>query len=169
MRVVGPLLLALGLSACAQNAIFEVTFLVPAPEETGVADATVAVLDFRASPSTTPPRGLGNDVGTATLTLGGEPMQTVSVVASGDDLATPLWVGVTYCRATTGCLVPEGQHAWVRYERAFYLGRYTQHEVALPPSGEVIEVDRCRVYGCLEDLRPTEGACGLDGLHACER
>lgn len=168
MRPALPLLLALGLSACAQNAILEITFLVPPPADTGVAGANVAVLDFRASSSTTPPIGLGSDVGTATLPLVGAPMQTVSVVSSGDDIATPLWIGVTYCPEASGCLNADGQHAWLRYERAFYVGEYTEHVVALPPSGEVTEVPACAVWGCLEGVRPPEGACNMDGVHACQ-
>ncbi|MCB9596420.1 MAG: hypothetical protein H6719_27100 [Sandaracinaceae bacterium] len=167
--------LALLLAGCAQNAILELTFEVPTADAAGVAGATVAVLEFRSDASTVPPSGvLGTDMPSATLLLppGGPVTQVVSVVAPGDAVETPLWVGVHYCAREAGCLGADFNpmnQSWVRYERAFYVGEYTEHGLPLPAAMERVDVDACLVYGCLDRERPSSGACDMAGVHACEQ
>ncbi|MFK7991546.1 MAG: hypothetical protein AB8I08_36355 [Sandaracinaceae bacterium] len=132
------------LVGCAENAILELD-IIPAED--------MGVLDIDVSARTTPlsfddaAGGFGTSVDRIQLGVGEPPH--ISVTAEGEEITSPLYIGVGVC--------PEGAMQCLptrvfRVERAFYLGQYTHLDLDLrrgPPTGAGIEeISRCLVQGC---------------------
>lgn len=164
MRWAFTLLLAVGCVGCAQNAILEIEMTLPPADQVG--GMTRAVIGFQLSGAATPAT-VTPDQQEFLLPPAGDSVQRLSIVASGGDVELPLWLSVRYC--DTECGFGEAPRL-IRYERAFYVGEFTQHELTLPlPTDEDVAVGTCEVFGCLGDTMPTSGACVYgEGRHACE-
>lgn len=171
--------LALLLTGCAENALLELTLLMP---DEGVAGAPRAVLDFAEDRATEPDdvRFLESLRASLRLPPDGDPEQYVTVVA-GDDPTAPLWISVRYCN-DPGCQGAGDDLATrqlVRYERPFWPGRRSRATLTLPaPGADVERLDLCQVIACAGDgnpvtgcCEPTDPRCPREGgpTHLCER
>ncbi|MEC7519401.1 MAG: hypothetical protein VYE22_06010 [Myxococcota bacterium] len=143
---------ALALASCSHGAVLELSLELP---DRG--DARFAVLD--AAPGA-PPDGAGPTVAFAP---GDE--AHVSLVA-GADLEAPLHVRVRFCEAPDCAGEPSPPTVRARIERAFYPGVKTSLTLAVPPPPATLEIDACRVQGCIEG-RGAALYC-VDGTHVCE-
>ncbi len=157
--------LALAAAGCAENAILEVTLEMRTADEVGVPGATQAVVTFESSDAARSEDVRPSEQRTVRLDLPASSPATarVSVVANGEEIERPLWVSFRYCGGPVACPF-DGDRAWVRYDRAFYLGQYTSHTLALPDDGAAdATVPTCEVEGCV----PGTGGCRMDGTHWC--
>lgn len=171
-RAGAALVLAIALAGCAENAILELTITASDAESLGADGASRAVLDFvsadvedsEALPTLLSPRSLELPL----PALGSTSTHRASVVASGAEVVTPLWVAIRYCGADVcDTSAEETPRAFVRYERAFYVGEYTRHSLVLPPLGDPpAPVGACEVFGCIEGV---VGESCIEGVHYCER
>ena len=177
---------ALGVTGCARNAVFELELDLP-PQPGGIAPIFAVVQvrndgEFGADWSTVP-RLPGMPL-SATCARPAEPLAcddrelapdcsaVVSVIGDGADFSRRLRVRVRFCEdpecaAANDATAPETR---VDIERALYQGRYTQGRVCIDtvptsPTPEPVLVDRCAV-------RCRDGAavmhCRADGSHFCE-
>ena len=150
---------------CAQNAILELT--IPLPASGAVGGATRASIGFQSSEATDPSTLSPNvpDQRSFDLPPGGDAVQRLSVVAG--DVESPLWLSVRYCDETCSATEPP---TWIRYERPFYLGEFTEHELTLPlPGAPDVEVGTCEVFGCFPGGRPPNPCIYDEGTrHACD-
>lgn len=168
---VATLLLVTVLVGCAENAILELTVTAPDAASLGAVDARLALLDF-VSDDAEDPEDLPTIRSAPSLELalppaGEEIVHRASVVAGGDEIETPLWIAIRYC-PDGACDVSDDQpRAFVRYERAFYVGEFTRHALVLPPlDPAVVPVTTCEVFGCIEGV---VGESCIEGVHYCER
>ena len=133
-------------AGCAENAILELDLVAP---PSSAAETVLNVQLLSTEEAVAAPENLGSPV--QRFVLDAEPTQ-ISVVASGDDIARPLYVGVWTC-ADMACAAaddPQAPTRLFRLERAFYLGQYTHLDLDLrrEPLTGVVEISRCRVQGC---------------------
>lgn len=172
MRAVA--LVGLLIVGCADNAIFELTLVVSDAATAGATGEDRALLRFY-SADRADPTGLPNAVperqrATLMLPESGTSREQVSVVASGSQIESPLWLAVSYCGGSRPCGgFDDAEPVWVRYDRAFYRGEFTSHELTLPATGSTPEtIDPCMVNGCLDGVGGS-GACsgGDPPVHAC--
>ena len=170
-RAGAALVLAIALAGCAENAILELTITASDAESLGANGASRAVLDFvsadvedtEALPTLLSPRSLELPL----PAMGSTSTHRASVVASGGEVMTPLWVAIRYCDDGACDASREAPRAFVRYERAFYVGEYTRHTLVLPPLGDPpAPVGACEVFGCIEGV---VGESCIEGVHYCER
>ena len=152
---------------CAENAILELEVTVPTAAAAGYPDATQVILGFQSSTATDPSALSARPAEQRTIDLptADAAIQPIAVEASGLELEQALFVSVRYCAVPCGEVPP----LWIRYERAFYLGEYTEHRVALPVAGDdVLDVGTCEVRGCFPGTPTTTGFC-YDGTerHFC--
>jgi hypothetical protein len=153
----------LSLSACARNAILEIT--IELPEAITLGETELRMLSGDAADFESP-RWADAQV----ARLGTEPSMRVDVVAEGEAIEAPLAIRLRLCEDDRcPATAPEVR---VGIERAFYAGAHTWIAIEVPlapvPGEPPIFVGRCDVGGCLEG--ETRSFCRLEPpmRHYCE-
>ncbi len=167
---------SVGISACADNAVLDLSIVVP-PRTTA---ANTAVLDVR------PASGFdleGSDWPSSaafpelSVELGATPLRIEASVPA-EHVDQDLLVRVRFC-ATAGCATGSPAVCY-RLARPFHGGRLSVFHtelVAIPEAAPVglcswppIEIDRCSI-GCAEGRPWGPGAsfCDDEGLHTCDQ
>jgi hypothetical protein len=152
-------------AACADNAILEVTFTLPAGAGSFayVQSRSADTIDFDGDwAGADAPDGFA-------LTTTTSP-QTVSFVTSGAAMTRPLGIRVRICSdhvcgAIADTNAPEAHFV---IERAFYRGKRTRLAlVAMPmPTPPLTTIHKCDVPGCTTGSATSY--CYADGRHFCE-
>lgn len=177
------------LSGCAQNAVLELTLVLPSPSAVGAPSAENAFVRFRSGDNPAEPtRGfaLGADL-ELQIPLSSSTTSTTSTASVVIDdparMTEPLWIQVQYCESPTCSSLADDMSArvaYVRIERGFYQGVYTSVQVELPSDAPwagpmdpptPLEIGKCDVAGegCFEGT--FSGNCRtLSGTetHVCE-
>lgn len=183
-RIVLALLLALALTSCAQNAIFELHVDLPALAAPGTTTtvgtarfARVQILPGTASFGVERLQWLTPAIPLTTTAHA----VMVSVPADGSEITQGLHVKVQLCDDEPCTHVVNER--WYAFDRVFYQGRFTCYEVGYAadladstmsapmlgdPDTSAIPVDRCAVTGCVSGNELSLHNCSTDGRHFCE-
>lgn len=158
----------LGLSACADNAVLEVTLELPA--RTGGAPVYAFVQSRSDDMPTFDGSWAGADASEG-FPLGTTPTtQHVSFVASGAAIPRKLGIRVRFCadRACGAIADVNAQEAHFIIDRAFYRGQRTSLVLPAMPSATptTTTFTKCQVAGCT--MGTTTTYCFATGRHFCE-